>query len=289
MSSAADFRVSISFFDHPKTMRLEAASGEKAVLALLRLWAWASRHRSNGELTGLTNREIATAARWKGKADLLVAALESTGWLDRDGASIHLHDWADWQGWVCGSGSRSHAGRVAAMTRRCLLTGMDPDAYLDAQGGQAATDNDLRIALRAAHRKATEKRAPAVRTALRPHCEGGASRSAPIPTPTPTPTPSGERVGTEAASRPPSEASGAAPPGGGRRIPVEVCSDCRQRPRAPGRGLCEGCLTPARPRDPTPAASEAPARGYSLPPSVQPCPRPPAPRLTRRKPRRFLP
>lgn len=272
MSTAIDFRVSLTFFDHPKTMRLEAVAGEKAVLALLRLWGWASRHRSNGELTGLTSREIATAARWKGKADGLVEVLTTTGWLDRDGDRLHLHDWSDWQGWVCGSGSRSHAGRVAAMTKRCLLTGLSPDAYLDAQGGQVAMDADLREALRAAYAKANDKRAVGVRGALKPQSENSASRSgpspSPSPSPTPTPSPTGERVGEAAASRPPSpDGSGAAPPGtGGSRC---ACGGVAQR--SDPRGRCFACivagsgpLASRSPAEPAATAQEAPERGYAL-------------------------
>lgn len=268
MSTAADFRVSLTFFDHPKTMRLEAVAGEKAVLALLRLWGWASRHRSNGELTGLTSREIATAARWKGKADGLVEVLTTTGWLDRDGDRLHLHDWSDWQGWVCGSGSRSHAGRVAAMTKRCLLTGLTPDAYLDAQGGQVAMDADLREALRTAYAKANDKRAVGVRVALKPQSEKRASRSGPCPSPTPTPSPTGEGGVEEAALRPPSpDGSGAAPPGtGGGRC---ACGGVAQR--SDPRGRCFACIVscPAReraatPAEPAAAAPEAPERGYAL-------------------------
>gem|GEM_PF-3376415 len=49
-----DIRIVVDFFAHPKTVKLERCLGLEGVKALLLLWAWAEKHRSNGDLSRIT-------------------------------------------------------------------------------------------------------------------------------------------------------------------------------------------------------------------------------------------
>lgn len=301
MSDTIDFRVSCDLFDHPKWMRLEDCVGEKAGLALLRLWSWARRHRKDGDLTGLSDGEIASAARWKGRSATLIEGLVETGWIDGTPGKRALHDWADWQGWSCGSPTRTFAARVAAMTRQCLKLGMTPDAYIDSQGGSVATDSALRDALRATYykpkrpRRGTRDVPDKVRAECGPHRgpDSGPDAVRCAPCPSPSPSPNG---GGEAAPRPTAPAgSVAAPPVDDSRPPLPPrCAQCRDtrrivRPRRASTGTirieafssllvpCPDCAGgEAAPAEPAAAAPEAPERGYAVSEHVLHCapPRP---------------
>ena len=66
---------------------------------LVSLWLWALDNAQDGSLAGVSNRSIARAAKWpERKADKLVEALISNGWIDRDGDDLVLHDWSDYAG-----------------------------------------------------------------------------------------------------------------------------------------------------------------------------------------------
>ncbi len=66
---------------------------------LVSLWLWALDNAQSGSLAGVSNRSIARAAKWpERKADKLVEALISNGWIDRDGDNLVLHDWNDYTG-----------------------------------------------------------------------------------------------------------------------------------------------------------------------------------------------
>ena len=43
-----DIRLSVEFFDHPKTVKLQRRLGVGAVICLQRLWIWTAQNRSNG-------------------------------------------------------------------------------------------------------------------------------------------------------------------------------------------------------------------------------------------------
>ncbi len=86
---------------HRKTMRLCTLMNIddlRAVGLLHFLWWWALDNAPDGNLTGLTNKEIAQACHWKGKPDLLVNSLCQSGWIDKENESVTLHDWHDYAG-----------------------------------------------------------------------------------------------------------------------------------------------------------------------------------------------
>jgi hypothetical protein len=64
MSKNFDIRLSIGFWDHPKTGRLIRRLGLQGAISLQILWLWSTQHRPDGVLSGLDAEDIEFAARW---------------------------------------------------------------------------------------------------------------------------------------------------------------------------------------------------------------------------------
>lgn len=109
----SDIRLDVGFCDHFKTRELADIAGEVAVVCLLRLWCWAGSNRPNGDLSGLSGRNIERMAGWLGAEGKLIEALTACRFLDGQ----KLHDWAEHQPWVTNSKARSEAAREAAKKR----------------------------------------------------------------------------------------------------------------------------------------------------------------------------
>jgi hypothetical protein len=62
------------------------------------LWLWAIDNSPHGDLSGLTPAVLAFAADWPGDAQAFVAALVEVGFLDQEGETLFIHDWADYTG-----------------------------------------------------------------------------------------------------------------------------------------------------------------------------------------------
>ena len=115
-----DIRLRYEFFDHPKTIALEAACGDAGIVSLLRLWSWARVNRPKGNLTGLTGPMVERIAGWRGAKGVLLQALKATlqgypsGWLDvtPDGTFV-LHGWEEHQQWSMSQEARSTAASIA--------------------------------------------------------------------------------------------------------------------------------------------------------------------------------
>jgi hypothetical protein len=81
-----------TFHDHYKPQRLAKALGcshLEACGALACLWSWAVGHKPDGDLDGMLDDEIASAAKWVGDATVFVKALRASKLLDK----TILHDW----------------------------------------------------------------------------------------------------------------------------------------------------------------------------------------------------
>ncbi len=116
-----DFRVSVDFFSHHKAIKLEKRLGPGALLALLRLWAYAARLRPGGGFAGMSNEDIELAAGWSGQDDAFIAALLETGFVDKSDTGLYLHDWAENNPWVAEMEERSDKARfsrLATVNRR---------------------------------------------------------------------------------------------------------------------------------------------------------------------------
>lgn len=108
-----DIRLSVGFWSHPKTIKLQRRLGVEGVLALLRLWTWTGQSRPSGALTGMDAEDIEIAAGWQGEAQKLAAAFEELRWIDREGDDYSIHGWDEHQPWVSGEAARKRAASIA--------------------------------------------------------------------------------------------------------------------------------------------------------------------------------
>jgi hypothetical protein len=95
--------------NHPKTKRLARHLGISivAVIGHLHLfWWWAMDYADNGDLSCFDPEDIAEAAEWGGDAHVFVEAMitcgpgGTSGFIDRVGDKLYIHDWEDYIGKV---------------------------------------------------------------------------------------------------------------------------------------------------------------------------------------------
>lgn len=109
-----DIRLSLEFFDHPKSKKLKKRFGIEGVMALLKLWAWTAGNRPNGMLTGLDAEAVELAADWDGEEGAFVSTLLDLRLLDDDDGTFAIHDWEDHQAYASKSEERSRRGAAGA-------------------------------------------------------------------------------------------------------------------------------------------------------------------------------
>jgi hypothetical protein len=110
-----DIRISVEFWKHPKTGKLERRLGLEGVKALMVLWAWVARNRPDGDLLGFDAEDIELAAEWKGESGILLETLVSLRWLDEKDGYYAIHDWAEHNSWAAGADDRSDVSRLGKL------------------------------------------------------------------------------------------------------------------------------------------------------------------------------
>lgn len=129
-----DIRLSLDFFDHPKTKKLSKRLGLEGVFSLLKLWAWVSGNRSTGILTSMDAEDVELAADWGGEDGLFVQTLLALRLLDENEGVYAIHDWEDHQAYASKSEERSSKARKAAETRWNRAAEVYVNTDSDAQG-----------------------------------------------------------------------------------------------------------------------------------------------------------
>lgn len=112
-----DFRIKTSWRNHPKRVKLRKRLGDAGVVAVLDLWAFCAEEHTDGDLTTLSNEDIAIAARWDGDPDTFVGELLDLRILEATGEGLIVHDWAEHNPFVASHVDRSEQARNAANTR----------------------------------------------------------------------------------------------------------------------------------------------------------------------------
>ena len=129
-----DIRLSLEFFDNPKTKKLRKRLGTEAVFCLLKIWTWTAGNRPGGVLTGLDAEAVELVADWGGEEGALVAALCELRLLDENGGVFAVHDWEEHQAYASKSEERSSKARKAAETRWNRAAEVSVNTDSDAQG-----------------------------------------------------------------------------------------------------------------------------------------------------------
>ena len=111
-----DIRLSVGFWQHPKTKKTVKRLGLEGIRSLQILWLWAAQNRSDGNLCGMDEEEIELAADWQGEEGLFIATCRSM-WIDQTPEGYSLHDWAAHNPWQAEAEARSEAAKKAAAAR----------------------------------------------------------------------------------------------------------------------------------------------------------------------------
>jgi len=112
-----DIRLSIGFWDHPKTQKLERRLGLEGVKGLLVLWQWVAQYKPNGYLYGTDEEDIEIASRWNGEKGTFVRTLVELHFLDVVDGGYSIHDWEEHNPWAANAEQRADESRLAAVKR----------------------------------------------------------------------------------------------------------------------------------------------------------------------------
>jgi uncharacterized phage protein (TIGR02220 family) len=103
-----DYRVKVGWRTHPKRVKLQRRLGADAVLAVPDLWEFCASSRTDGDLSGMSDEDIAIAAGYPGDAAPWVSALLEIGLLVGKPGRLRIHGWEEHNPYVA-----SHSKRVA--------------------------------------------------------------------------------------------------------------------------------------------------------------------------------
>lgn len=111
-----DIRLSVGFWQHPKTKKTVKRLGLEGIRALQILWLWAAQNRPDGNLAGMDEESIELAADWQGQDGLFFSTCDGM-WIDKTPDGYVLHDWTEHNPWQAEAEARSEAARKAAKAR----------------------------------------------------------------------------------------------------------------------------------------------------------------------------
>ena len=184
-----DIRISIGFWDHPKTVKLERRVGLEGVKALLMLWQWVAQYEPIGYLYGMDEEGLEIAARWQGESGKLAKTLLELKFIDPlpDDPGYSIHDWKIHNSWASDAQSREDKARFSSLKR------WNEEEYkaLKAKGIDEISKADFeRLKKRKRKEPEPKPEMPNNATAMGTHMGAHALGNAPSPSPSPSPIPS---------------------------------------------------------------------------------------------------
>ena len=170
----SDIRLSVGFWQHPKTKKTARRLGLEGIRSLQILWAWAAVNRPDGNLSGMDWEDIELAADWQGEEQKFFDTCLGM-WIDETSDGYALHDWQEHNPWASEADTRSDAARLSRFARKFpeIAKSMRDD------GVKGLTQEEYRMY---ADGTPYIRRNTNVDTALN---ERSADRSTPAPSPTP--------------------------------------------------------------------------------------------------------
>lgn len=188
-----DFRVQVGWSTHPKRRLLKRKLGADGVLAVYDLWSFCAQSRPDGDLSGMSDLEIACAADYPGDETEFAATLSELGLLDGEPGQYQIHDWATHNPYVNSAAQRSKSARTAALIRHHKegrhAHPVDGCPLCEAQQTAVRNKTDTSTT----HAESCEAHAESDADLCDPHAAAvrpARIRSAPYPSPSPDPDPS---------------------------------------------------------------------------------------------------
>lgn len=112
-----DFRLSVGFWQHPKTKKTARRLGLEGIRSLQILWAWAAVNRPDGNLSGMDWEDIELAADWQEEEQKFFDTCLGM-WIDETSDGYALHDWQEHNPWASEADTRSDAARLSRFARK---------------------------------------------------------------------------------------------------------------------------------------------------------------------------
>ncbi len=113
-----DIRISVSFINHRKRLRLEKELGNGATGHLLNLWLNTAMNHPLGRLEGMDATDVALEAGWNDDPQKFVEVLQRCGFLETDNNGVFvLHEWEQHQPYAVHALERSEKARKASEVR----------------------------------------------------------------------------------------------------------------------------------------------------------------------------
>lgn len=138
-----DLRLSTDWPDHRKTRGLVRLVGEIGPRCLLRLWAYAANRKPDGDLSGMSDSEIADSAGWPESepVERFIDALRELHWIDGEPGAFVLHDWLEHQPWIAERAARREKARELAFRSWEKRRASGTNAARNAQRNAARIEN----------------------------------------------------------------------------------------------------------------------------------------------------
>lgn len=111
-----DIRLSVGFWQHPKTKKTARRLGLEGIRSLQVLWLWSTQYRPDGNLSGMDWEDIELAADWQGEERKFFDTCLGM-WVDETPDGYVLHDWQEHNPWQSEALARSEKAQKAAQAR----------------------------------------------------------------------------------------------------------------------------------------------------------------------------
>lgn len=183
-----DIRLSVGFWIHPKSVKLERRLGLQGIKSLLVLWTWTAQFRPNGHLSEMSVEDIEIAAGWNGDPGKFVEVATELKLLDvgKDDEFL-VHDWVVHNSWAADADNRANESRLNVLKR------WNMDAYQQLVGdGKKGISKEEYEALK------QNRLAPLKATLIAPIREANSPSPYPLPIPLPIPEPKDKDLGAVA-------------------------------------------------------------------------------------------
>ena len=127
-----DIRLSVGFWQHPKTKKTVRRLGLEGIRSLQVLWLWSTQYRPDGNLSGMDWEDIELAADWQGEERKFFDTCLGM-WVDETSDGYVLHDWQEHNPWQSEALARSEKAQKAAQARWGKANNLNKQCSTDAQ------------------------------------------------------------------------------------------------------------------------------------------------------------